>query len=141
MILENPQINEIPKNAIILSNTKAVNLIQKCISSTAKQHKGEPMPNPITRINLNFDQFTGKAEFKLFDKNKDSNELEVDINSIHEIILSHRKLYGIVDLSSLSFSSLGISIISKSKIFAVEWPAYKDELSVNQDCFDLNRLI
>ena len=68
MILANPQMNEIPKNAIIVSNTKIVNLIQKYKSSTAKQHKGEAMPNPMTRINFNFDQVTGKAEFKLFDK-------------------------------------------------------------------------
>ena len=97
MTLENPQINEIAKNAIIVLNINIVNLIQKYISSTAKQHI----------------YFT---------------------------------LYGIVDLSSSSFSSLGISIIAKGKIFAIESPAFKDEVRVN-DVFqapvqiDLNSML
>ena len=82
---------EIPKNAIIVPNTKIINLIQKYISATAKQYKEEPMPNPMTRINLNFDQVTGKAEFKLFDKSKGNKEFEMDINNIHEIIVCNCK--------------------------------------------------
>ena len=128
IILETSQINElrntfnsteiaeITKYSIILSNTKIVNFNQKYISSTAQHHKGEPMPNPITRINLNFS--TGKAEFKLYDKNDPKyeefkvNGKPVDINNIYEAILIDCKLYGIVDLSSICFSSLGISIIA-----------------------------
>ena len=52
----------------------------------------------------------------------------MDINNIPEIIVSHCKLYGIVDLSSIC---LVVSITAKGKIFAVESPAYKDELSIN----------
>ena len=87
MILETLEKSEISKKAIIAPNTKIVNLIQKYFSSTAKQHKGEAMPNLMTRINFNFDQVTGKAEFKLFDKKKDNKEFEGDINNIHEIIV------------------------------------------------------
>ena len=61
------EIAEITKYAIVLSNRKIVNLIQKYISPTAQRHKGEPMANPMIRINLNFDPLTGKTEFKLFD--------------------------------------------------------------------------
>ena len=82
----------------------------------AQRHKGEPMPNPMTGFNFNFDPLTGKTEFKLFDQYYVGNDpypkyeefkvigKPVNINIIREAISCHCKLYGIVDLSSISFT-------------------------------------
>ena len=59
------------------------------------------MPNPMTRIALNFDQATGKAEFKLYNNNNEFDEFKVDKNNIHKIILNDCKLNGIVNLNSI----------------------------------------
>ena len=102
----------------------------------AQRHKGEPMPNPMTGFNFNFDALTGKTEFKLFDKYYVGNDPNpkyeefkvtgkpVNINNIHEAIVSSCHC-------RFKFHLLypGISIIIKGKIFVVELPTYNDELS------------
>jgi hypothetical protein len=56
------------KGAIITTNVKIVSLTQEFISSSAMKNAGMPLPNPMTRITMKFDQLTGVAQTSFYDK-------------------------------------------------------------------------
>jgi hypothetical protein len=127
----------ITKGAIIAPSTKVASLIQEFISDQAKQNAGMPLPNPMTRISMKFDQTTGVADpnLKFFDKSREYmaegrkmfEEATVDgvpINddNIHKFIRGGSLIDGVVDMGVVCFSSMGISIPVKVNVAVVSAP-------------------
>lgn len=127
------------KGATVTSNVKIANLVQEYISDQAKKNAGLQLPNPMTRIAMNFDQTTGLAQLAFFDKGKPYMEQNrqkyeaakveddpVNADNIHKFVLSRSTLDGIVNMDSVCFSNMGISMPVKAEVLVVEQPSSRD---------------
>jgi hypothetical protein len=132
--------DRIIKGAIVTGNMKVAELVQTNISTQATRNAGMSLPNPMTRIALNFDKLTGVAEMAFFDKSKpfivdgkpkyEAATVEdkpgvfapVNAENVHKFIRSRARMDGIVDMGSVCFSSMGISMPVKGEVAVVEPP-------------------
>jgi hypothetical protein len=136
-IFANPKDTELlTKGAIITSNVKIANLVQDYIGSQAAKNAGQPLPNPMTRLAMNFDQTTGIAQMAFFDKDQpfmedgrqkyDTGKVDgdpVNADNIHKFIVSRSTLDGIVNMDSVCFSNMGISMPVKAEVLVVAKPS------------------
>jgi hypothetical protein len=128
------------KGAIVVSMTKVASLVQEFISNQALKNAGMPLPNPMTRIAMNFDATTGLPVLSIFDKSTKFigaggkpqfeggkvNGEPVNADNIHKFILSRSTIDGIVNMDSVCFSSMGISIPVKAEVIVVTKPTVHD---------------
>jgi len=127
------------KGAAITSNVKIANLVQEYISDQAKKNAGLPLPNPMTRVAMNFDGTTGIAQMAFFDKSapytaegKQKYEVgkvdgdPVNADNIHKFVLSRSALDGIFNLDSVCFSNMGISMPVKAEVLVVDKPSTRE---------------
>lgn len=132
--------DRIIKGAIVTGNMKVAELVQTNISTQATRNAGMSLPNPMTRIALNFDKLTGVAEMAFFDKSKpyvvdgkpryESATVEekpgvfvpVSAENVHKFVRSRARMDGIVDMGSVCFSSMGISMPVKAEVAVIEPP-------------------
>lgn len=118
--------------ATVVSSDKIVSLIQTNVSDKSPKNAGAQLPNPITRITMNFDiptaaspLATGAANFSMFDGDLPYEEggrrrfepMRVDgaavtDATVHKAIASGAKVDGIACGKGLSvcFSNMGISV-------------------------------
>jgi len=124
------------KGAIITSNVKIAQLVQEFISDQNKKNPGLPLPNPMTRMGMNFDNVTGVAQMAFFDKSApyiadgkqkyDIGKVDGDpINgdNVHLFVLPRSGLDGIINMDSVCFSNMGISMPVKAEVLVVDKPA------------------
>jgi hypothetical protein len=126
------------------TNTKVAKLVQETIGLTSSKNQGAPLPNPMARIAMNFDKTTGMAQLAFYDKDKpfeievadasgrkikkqqyDIGKVEDDpINdeNVHKFVRSRSRIDGIVNMDSVCFSSMGISMPVKADVVVVEQP-------------------
>lgn len=122
---------ELLKRYIVASNTKVAPLIQDVISQLAKKNQGMPLPNPIARAGMDFDPKTGRAITRFFDGSKPipgaSRQYEVFLvdgcpvsaENVHNVVLPRATIDGLVNVDSVCFSSMGISVPTKVDIVVV----------------------
>lgn len=126
--------DSLTKGAIVTSIVKIASLIQEYVSNTSAKNANCPLPNPITRIAMDFDDL-GVAQVMFHDKKSSYivdgkqkyevgkvNGEPVNVNNVHLFMLSRSLVDGIVDLGSICFSSSGISMPVKLKVAVVEHP-------------------
>jgi hypothetical protein len=141
-------IDFLTKSAIITSNVKVVSLIQEYISDQAKKNAGLMLPNFMTRAAMNFNSTTGVAEFAIFDKGapfmvegKQKYEVgrvdgdPVNSDNIHKFVVSRATLDGIINLDSICFSNMGISMPAKVEVLVVGKPTTTQEVGFD-DVYD-----
>ena len=129
----------IMKGAISVSSSKIVNLVQEYVGLTAKKNVGLPLPNPMTRIAMNFDAVTGLAQLAFFDKGapyiaegKQRYEVgkvdgdPVNADNVHKFIVSRCTADGIINMDSVCCSSFGISMPVKVDVLVVEKPEFRE---------------
>jgi hypothetical protein len=144
-LFPNPKDHEILlRGTVQAPKVNVAKLVQETISDTAKKNAGLPLPNPMTRIAMNFDQTTGMSLMAFYDKGKpfetekaDSNGRMVKKNAydigkvdddpinaenVHKFVLSRSTLDGIVNMDSVCFSNMGISMPVKADVLVVEQP-------------------
>lgn len=152
MILSSEQVNAIrklfpntkdsevlTKGATLTTKVSIAHLVQERISDNATKNGGMLLPNPMTRFALNFDQVTGVAQLTLFDKNKPFSEEgrqkyeaakvgvdPVNADNVHRFILPRSGLDGIVNMDSVCFSSMGISMPVKGEVLVVAQPSSRE---------------
>jgi len=128
-------IDVLTKFSLVVPSTKIVSLVQEFIANSAQQNAGCPLPNPLTRININFDA-DGRAVTMIFDKSKPfigedgKQKFEmatvdgrpVDATSIHKMIRPRARIDGIVSLDAICTSPMGISLPVKFKVLVVSPP-------------------
>lgn len=127
------------KGAAITSNVKIANLVQEYIGDQAKKNAGLPLPNPMTRVAMNFDGTTGIAQMAFFDKSapymaegKQKYEIgrvdgdPVNADNVHKFVLSRSSLDGIFNLDSVCFSNMGISMPVKAEVLVVDKPSSRE---------------
>ena len=123
------------KGAIIASNAKIVSLVQEYNSDRATKNSGLPLPNPMTRITMEFDGVTGVARTAFFDKTapyiadgKQKYEVgkvdgdPVNADNVHIFMQSRALVDGIVEFSCC-ISSMGISMPVKAEVLVVDKPS------------------
>lgn len=128
-------IEVLTKGAPITSNVKIAELVQTFISDQAKKNAGMPLPNPMTRIAMNFDTTTGIAQMSFFDKDRPYMEdgrqkfdvgkvdgLPINVDNVHKFVVSRSILDGIVNLDSICFSSMGLSMPVRAEVVVVQHP-------------------
>lgn len=131
------EANGLLRDVIVAGNTRVVSLTQEFISDKAKANAGKPMPNPITRLNINFNKETGIAETSIFDKSKPYSEggktryeaakvdgVPVNAENVHRFIVSGSIIEGIAKID-LCFSNMGISLPTKIELPVVSPPVNK----------------
>jgi hypothetical protein len=138
-LFPDPRASEALIKGATISVVKIANLVQEYISDKAPRNKGAPLPNPMTRITLNFDGITGAAQLAVFDKGLPFTEagrqrydtgkvdgLPVNANSIHKFILPRSTLDGIANMDSICFSQMGISMPVKAEVLVVAQPSGRE---------------
>jgi len=132
-------VDLLTKGAMITSNVTITSLVQEYISPKAKQNAGRPLPNPMTRIAMNFNKTTGLPEegLSFYDKKKpytadgktkyeqgkvkeNDKEYPVNADNVHKFVLSRSLIDGIINMDSVCYSNMGISIPVKAGPLIVE---------------------
>jgi hypothetical protein len=127
------------KYAIISTKdaTATASLVQENVSLQAPKNAGMPLPNPMTRIAMNFNKTTGVAELAFYDKSlpymadgkqkyeegkvKEGDKMVlVNADNVHKFVTTRSLIDGIINMDSVCFSSMGISIPVKADILVVE---------------------
>ena len=134
------------KTAIVSTNVKIVALVQEYISDQAKKNAGLLLPNPMTRMTMEFDPAPNAAATAFFDKSKpylaEGGKPRYDIgkvngelinnDNVHYVIKSRTTIDGIVNMDVVCFSNMGISIPVKIEAVVYEEPpAFRETLSVD----------
>jgi hypothetical protein len=128
-------LDAIVRGATIVNTTKVASLVQETISHGASKNAGQPLPNPMTRITMNFDDKSKESKFAIFDKSLPYMEagkpkyepakvdgVPVNADNVHKFVLSRSLVDGIVDLSAVCISSMGISMPTKVEVLVVDKP-------------------
>ena len=136
-LYKSPQdVDLLTKGVIIAPNTKIAGLVQEYISDKAPKNKGLPLPNPMTRVAMNFDKTTGMAQLAFFDKSQpfvvegkqkyDTGKIDgdpINADNVHQFVLSRSLIDGIVNMDSVCFSNLAISMPVKAEVLVVDKPS------------------
>lgn len=147
------KFSELMKGVLTVSSTKIGTIIQERISDKAVKNKGVKLPNPMTRITMPFDNKPLKPgmappitvldktkPFKLNGRkgydNATFNGKPVDLNNVHAFIPSRSVIDGIINMDSVCFSQLGISLPVKASLIVVQQPI-KRENNVISMCNDI----
>lgn len=142
------------KSTIIAPKSSIANLIQEFVSEKSTKNQGQPLPNPMTRISLAFDNDTGAAKMQIFDKSApyivgghqkfDVAKIEgkpVDADNVHKFVQSRSVIDGIIVMDSICLSSMAISIPVKAEVIVVERPVQRgvdidDVYGDLSDCYE-----
>jgi hypothetical protein len=144
---------ELMKGILTVSSTKVGTIIQERISDKAPKNKGAKLPNPMTRITMPFDLKPAKPgmspSITVLDKSKpfkingrkgyENATYEgkiIDLNNVHAFIPSRSIIDGIINMDSVCFSQLGISLPVKASMIVVQQPI-KRENNVISMCNDI----
>jgi hypothetical protein len=128
-------IDTLIKGAIIVTNMKVASLVQETISSQSKKNAGCRLPNPMTRVAMNFVKDTGLAQLAFHDKGfpfteggKQKFEVAkvgadpINETNVHMFVLPRSEADGIVNMDSVCFSSMGISMPVKAELLLILKP-------------------
>ena len=119
--------------AIKVLSTRIVPIVQTMISTRAKENPGMPLPNPIVRSEIMFDQTTGETKTEIYDSDKayidDNDDKAFDLatvegkpinaNNIHMFITSGSENTGTMH-RYVAFSNMGISAPGKVDVVVVK---------------------
>jgi hypothetical protein len=143
------KFNEIMKGVLTTSNTKVGTLIQERISDKAIKNGGVKLPNPMTRITIPFDKKGMPAGVTILDKSKifkcngkvgyenaTYNDVPINANNIHWFIPSRSIIDGVINMDSICFSQLGISLPIKASLIVVKQPMKKENNIFNM-CYEI----
>ncbi len=136
------RFNELMKGVLTVSSTKVGTIIQERISDKAIKNKGAKLPNPMTRVTIPFESKPKPGlppPVTILDKSKpfkcngkrgyevatyEGNP--VDANNVHKFILSRSSIDGVINMDSVCFSQLGISLPIKASIIIVQQPVKRE---------------
>ncbi len=135
-LLPSKEFDLIIKGVTLVANTHIAPLVQEYLSGTSEKNPGASLPNPITRIALNFDADTGMPQrLTFFDKSKpytangrkafEAGKVDgvpINADNVHKFILPQCHVDGIVNADSICLSNMGISIPVKMEVAVVEPP-------------------
>jgi len=127
---------------LVVSSTKISTIIQERISDKAVKNKGAKLPNPMTRVTIPFD-IKQRAGFPpsvtVLDKSKPFicngkkgygnalyKDVPVDADNVHWFIPSRSIIDGVINMDSVCFSQLGISLPVKASIIVVQQPIKRE---------------
>jgi len=138
-MISQKELDLLTKGVIVTPNTRVVSLVQEFVSDQAKKNAGLPLPNPITRVAMNFDQITGVAQLSIFDKSRPYiadgqqkyeagkvNGEPVNNYNVHEFIKSRSIIDAIITMDCISGHSMGMSIPVKAEIIVVDAPVVRE---------------
>lgn len=138
-LISQKELDLLTKGVIVTPNTRVVSLVQEFVSDQAKKNAGLPLPNPITRVAMNFDQITGVAQLSIFDKSRPYvadgqqkyeagkvNGEPVNNYNVHEFIKSRSTIDAIITMDCISGHSMGISIPVKAEVIVVDAPVMRE---------------
>lgn len=128
------------RGAITCAKTNIASLVQEFISDNAVKNKGAPLPNPLTRIAMDFETGTGvPKKLSFYDMDKPYMEGQnqkyevgkvgndpVCADNVHKFILPHSGIHGVVNMDSVCFSSMGISMPVKAAVLLVSRPQTRE---------------
>ena len=134
---------DLMKGVLTVSSTKVGTIIQERISDKAVKNKGAKLPNPMTRITIPFETTKPKPglppSVTILDKSKpfkcngkkgyknaEYNDKPVDANNVHWFIPSRSVIDGVINMDSVCFSQLGISLPIKASIIVVQQPVKRE---------------
>ena len=132
---------DILKGVLTVSSTKVGTILQERISDKAPKNKGAKLPNPMTRITIPFDPKTGQQHsITILDKEKPItldngkkmfepatyNGQPINANNIHAFIPSRSIIDGVINIDSVCFSQLGISLPIKASCIVVQQPTKRE---------------
>lgn len=136
------KFNELMKGILTVSSTKVGTIIQERISDKAVKNKGAKLPNPMTRITIPFEAKPkpgAPPTVTILDKSKPFNcngkkgyenatynGAPVDSNNIHWFIPSRSVIDGVINMDSVCFSQLGISLPIKASVIIVQQPIKRE---------------
>jgi len=138
--------NDLPRRYIRTKTTVPTSIIQNRISESAHKNGGRLMLNPIARIKIRFDK-DGQPEANFLDITKpclternakhfeplrDETGEKLNINNVHRMILPHTYHTGVVSLSAICFSSMGISIPMSVDLYNIVKPAPVTRLDLEE---------
>jgi hypothetical protein len=145
--------HEFIKGFIIVNNTKLFPIVQEYISEKAIRNKGMKLPNPMTRITIPFDFKTLASQCTILDKNKPFtnngrigyeqatvNDLPINSLNVHKFITSRCVIDGIINMDSMCFSQLGISVPVKVNTIIVKQPEKTENniLNICENIYDFS---
>lgn len=132
-LFQGKEFEIITKGVITTSNIKVAELVQTRVSDSSPKNSGCELPNPMTRIGMDFNKETGVSKIQFFDKQKpfmtDGKKkfeaatvdgVPINADNIHKAIGSNTIIDGIADMSAVCFSSMGISIPVSVVVAVVE---------------------
>jgi len=126
------------KGVTLVASTHIAPLVQEYLSDKNEKNPGAPLPNPITRIALNFDADSGAPQrLAFFDKSKpfagpggrkafEAGKVDgvpINAENVHKFVLPQCHVDGIVNADSICFSNMGISIPVKMEVAVIDPPA------------------
>lgn len=131
-----------------ITDGKIASLLQKSVSNDSKKNPGSVLSNPMTRISIRFNNpetqttfFNGRDPFR--DKKtgkKDFGPLLIEGEPVTDrnihMLKPRSVVSGIVRMTDVCFSNLGISIPSRVKVVIVEPPDKKETRAT--DVFDVD---
>ena len=141
---------DLMKGVLTVSNIKISTIIQERISDKAVNNKGAKLPNPMTRITIPFDpkistppmvtildkskpfKYNGKKGYE----NATYNDKPIDSTNIHLFVQSRSIVDGIINMDSVCFSQLGISLPVKASLLIIQ-PPIKRENNVLNICTEI----
>lgn len=137
-LLPPKEVEQILKGVTLVASTHIAPLVQEYLSDKNEKNPGAPLPNPITRIALNFDADSGAPQrLTFFDKSKPFagpggrkafeagkvDGIPVNAENVHKFVLPQCHVDGIVNADSICFSNMGISIPVKMEVAVIDPPS------------------
>jgi hypothetical protein len=126
------------RGALVATATKVFDLVQERISDKALRNRNAKLPNPLTRISLNFGDKAGgpavydgsqpytdnagKRQFETFKVNGKP----VDAANVHKAILPRSGIDAIVNMDCVCLSSVGVSVPVSAVVVIVTPPVSRD---------------
>jgi hypothetical protein len=123
------------KGCIQATNSKIASLVQEFISSQSKKNAGSALPNPMTRIAMNFDVSSEMSLVQFFDKDLPFSDngpqryeagkvdgAPINASNVHKFVVPRCSIDGIINMDSVCFSSMGISMPVKADVLVIKRP-------------------
>lgn len=133
------EYEQVMRGATLVASVHVAPLVQEYLSDKNSKNPGAPLPNPITRISLNFDPESGQPQkLTFFDKSKpfmaegrksfETGKVDgvpINAENVHEFVTPRCHIDGIVNEDSVCFSNMGISLPVKMEIVVVDPPSVR----------------
>jgi len=114
-------------SVIVTDNLKIVSMVQRTISPHAIKNAGKPLPNPIVRAKIKFDDTSGRAHGSYHRRGTplplvDEEGKPPDKFNVHKLFVTHAIVDGVICVDALCISKMGLSMPIQVKVAVVSSP-------------------